>query len=58
VCKKPNGAYKLVGISSWGIGCGDGWPSVFVDVQKLSQWIRQTVVTIRMDDSEEKHFFV
>ncbi|XP_058128256.1 serine protease 44-like [Anopheles coustani] len=38
VCEK-NGHYHLIGLVSWGIGCGDGIPSVLSNVSALSEWI-------------------
>ncbi|XP_053678135.1 phenoloxidase-activating factor 2-like [Anopheles nili] len=35
-----NGRYFLVGIVSWGIGCGDGIPAVLTNVPHLSEWIK------------------
>ncbi|XP_052900182.1 inactive CLIP domain-containing serine protease A28-like [Anopheles moucheti] len=34
-----NGHYYLLGIVSWGIGCGDGIPAVLTNVANLSSWI-------------------
>uniref|UniRef100_A0A182YEY1 Uncharacterized protein n=1 Tax=Anopheles stephensi TaxID=30069 RepID=A0A182YEY1_ANOST len=34
-----DGRYYLVGLVSWGIGCGDGIPAVLTNVAELSEWI-------------------
>uniref|UniRef100_A0A182PV84 Peptidase S1 domain-containing protein n=1 Tax=Anopheles epiroticus TaxID=199890 RepID=A0A182PV84_9DIPT len=34
-----DGRYDLVGIVSWGVGCGDGIPAVLTNVTSLSEWI-------------------
>ncbi|XP_041771838.1 coagulation factor IX-like isoform X1 [Anopheles merus] len=34
-----DGRYYLVGIVSWGVGCGDGIPAVLTNVTELSEWI-------------------
>uniref|UniRef100_A0AAG5DWY6 Peptidase S1 domain-containing protein n=1 Tax=Anopheles atroparvus TaxID=41427 RepID=A0AAG5DWY6_ANOAO len=39
VCEK-NGRYHLIGLVSWGIGCGDGVPAVLSNISVLSEWIR------------------
>jgi len=36
--------YILVGITSWGVGCGKyGVPGVYVDVSKFRNWIDETI---------------
>uniref|UniRef100_A0A182K2Y7 Peptidase S1 domain-containing protein n=1 Tax=Anopheles christyi TaxID=43041 RepID=A0A182K2Y7_9DIPT len=35
-----DGRYYLMGIVSWGVGCGDGIPAVLTNVTDLSEWIR------------------
>ena len=35
-----DGHYELVGITSWGVGCGrEGEPAVFAKVQVVLDWI-------------------
>jgi len=34
-----NGRQALIGIVSWGRGCGDGWPGVFARVTEQMDWI-------------------
>ncbi|XP_050099175.1 phenoloxidase-activating factor 2-like [Anopheles aquasalis] len=38
--RRHDGRYVLVGLVSWGIGCGDGVPAVLTNVAALSSWIR------------------
>lgn len=34
------GAWKIVGVTSWGFGCGDKYsPGVYTNVAKYRQWI-------------------
>ncbi|ETN64541.1 hypothetical protein AND_003717 [Anopheles darlingi] len=37
---RRHGRYVVVGLVSWGIGCGDGIPAVLTNVAALSNWIR------------------
>ncbi|XP_066975650.1 uncharacterized protein [Macrobrachium rosenbergii] len=40
VCTGPDGSLQLVGLVSWGIGCGQyGVPGVYVNVGHYTQWI-------------------
>ncbi|XP_058063876.1 phenoloxidase-activating factor 2-like [Anopheles bellator] len=39
VCNR-NGRYFLIGLVSWGIGCGEGVPAVLSNTAGLSNWIR------------------
>ncbi|XP_052866327.1 clotting factor B-like [Anopheles cruzii] len=39
VCNR-NGRYYLIGLVSWGIGCGEGVPAVLSNTAGLSNWIR------------------
>ena len=32
---------QLVGITSWGFGCGEGTPSVYTRVSEYMDWIKQ-----------------
>ncbi|XP_055321697.1 uncharacterized protein LOC129577895 isoform X2 [Sitodiplosis mosellana] len=45
VCER-NGAWQLVGVVSWGIGCGQvNVPGVYVKVSHYLDWIQQTTQT-------------
>ncbi|KAH0617053.1 hypothetical protein JD844_028657 [Phrynosoma platyrhinos] len=56
-CRRASGIWTLVGITSWGIGCGKGWqtdktrssrrgsPGVFSKVDKLLDFIVQNIIT-------------
>jgi len=41
VCLK-NGQYVVVGLVSWGIGCGDeGVPGIYTKVDNFYDWIKR-----------------
>ena len=43
---KVHPVYTLVGVTSWGYGCGDkGKPGVYTDVPDYIDWIKETVDT-------------
>ncbi|XP_070612522.1 ovochymase-1 isoform X1 [Erythrolamprus reginae] len=56
-CRKASGTWTLVGITSWGIGCGKGWlsdkrvngsrgsPGIFSKVNELLDFITQHMIT-------------
>ncbi|KAM4723147.1 ovochymase-2 [Rhinophrynus dorsalis] len=52
LCQRPHGSWVLVGVTSWGMGCGRQWvknvlirpenrgsPGIFTDIKKLLRWI-------------------
>ena len=41
--KDSDGAFDLVGIVSWGIGCAEDTPGVYADVQVFESWIVDTM---------------
>lgn len=47
VCEIPGaaGRYFQAGIVSWGIGCGDDTPGVYVNVARFRDWIDQEIQT-------------
>lgn len=38
-----NGEYQLIGISSWGIGCRNGYPDIYMNVFVYLQWIQNEI---------------
>lgn len=34
---------RIIGVSSWGIGCGNGYPDVYTNVFAYSQWIHDHI---------------
>merc|ERR1712046_347269 len=53
--KKIDDRGQLIGITSWGIGCGDGNPGVYTRVSQYMDWIQQyTSVMYTVDDQEIK----
>lgn len=44
VCEH-NGQLIPVGIVSWGVSCGEGYPGVYVNVPRFMPWIVETLAT-------------
>ena len=49
---KATNSYTLVGVVSFGIGCGrDGYPGVYARVTSALQWIKDTISDRHCDRS-------
>ncbi|KAJ8667162.1 hypothetical protein QAD02_008824 [Eretmocerus hayati] len=43
-CRRPDGAWQLVGVTSFGSGCArPGFPDVYTRIQYYASWIRDTI---------------
>ncbi|OXU17207.1 hypothetical protein TSAR_005291 [Trichomalopsis sarcophagae] len=43
-CRRPDGVWQLVGVTSFGSGCArPGFPDVYTKIQYYSPWIRDTI---------------
>lgn len=51
VCPIPGqmGRFHQVGIVSWGIGCADGIPGVYVNVGMFREWIDRQMISNGLD---------
>ncbi|XP_055308147.1 chymotrypsin-2-like [Sitodiplosis mosellana] len=47
---KIDGLDRIIGISSWGIGCGDGYPDVYTNVFAYSDWIEEQMIDNEMQN--------
>lgn len=44
MCRGDDGAFRLAGLVSWGVGCGQvGVPGVYVNVAHYLDWIESAV---------------
>lgn len=45
VCK-PNGEryFKLAGLVSWGVGCGEKRPAIYSNIANSVEWIKKTMI--------------
>lgn len=44
VCKQDGERYfKLAGVVSWGIGCGEKRPAIYSNIANTVEWIRKTI---------------
>lgn len=47
VCKKHNERYfKLAGLVSLGLGCGDPVPALYVNIAYMSEWLKREISKI------------
>ncbi len=52
VCQAPSGRWYVVGLVSWGIGCGEeGIPGVYTRVAEYRDWLEETPIVPRPDMS-------
>lgn len=53
-CRRSDGVWQLVGVTSFGSGCArPGYPDVYTEIQHYLNWINSTIDANDDDDDEQ-----